>query len=183
MDNNYSNSLNTQTDTLEGDNGLTLRDIVAIVLNHWKWFVLSALICLLAGTLYVLHYTPVYSRSASILIKEDMKSSSALDVTSSFSDLGFGVSRVNVNNELVNFQSPDLMMSVVRNLDLDVNYSSKGTFHNIPRYGNSLPIKVSFLSVDFNESASLTVSPADFHMLSCLILSGVRKRIWKPVFW
>ena len=176
MDSNYSNSLNTQTDTLEGDNGLTLRDIVAIVLNHWKWFVLSALICLLAGTLYVLHYTPVYSRSASILIKEDMKSSSALDVTSSFSDLGFGVSRVNVNNELVNFQSPDLMMSVVRNLDLDVSYSSKGTFHNIPRYGNSLPIKVRFLSVEFNESASLTVSPADsMHVILSHFVRGKEK--------
>jgi capsular exopolysaccharide synthesis family protein len=162
MDNNYPNSLNNiQTDTLGDNSGLTLRDILVIVLDHWKWFVLSAVVCLLAGILYVLHYTPVYSRSASILIKEDMKSSSALDVTSSFSDLGFGVSRVNVNNELVNFQSPDLMMSVVRNLDLDVSYSSKGTFHSIPRYGNNLPIKVRFLSVEFNEPASLTVTPSD----------------------
>lgn len=161
MENNYPNSNIIQTDSQTENGGLTLRDILAIVLDHWKWFVLSSIVCLLAGILYVLHYTPVYSRSASILIKEDMKNTSVLDVTSSFSDLGFGVSRVNVNNELVNFQSPDLMMSVVRNLDLDVNYSSKGTFHSIPRYGSSLPIKVSFLSVEFNEPASLTVSPAD----------------------
>ena len=161
MENSYPNPINTQTDSMPEESGLTLRDILVIVLDHWKWFVLSAVVCLLAGFLYVLHYTPVYSRSASILIKEDMKSSSALDVTSSFSDMGFGVSRVNVNNELVNFQSPDLMMSVVRNLDLDVSYSSKGTFHNIPLYGNSLPVKVRFLSVEFNETASLTVSPAD----------------------
>lgn len=161
MEDNYSNSNIVYTESQIENNGLSLRDIMVIVLDHWKWFVLSSIVCLLAGILYVLHYTPVYSRSASILIKEDIKNTSALDVTSSFSDLGFGVSRVNVNNELVNFQSPDLMMSVVRNLDLDVNYSSKGTFHNIPRYGTNLPIKVRFLSVEFNEPASLTVSPAD----------------------
>ena len=163
---NYPNSINIQTESLPEESGLTLRDILAVVLDHWKWFVLSAVVCLLAGILYVLHYTPVYSRRASILIKEDMKSNSALDVTSSFSDMGFGVSRVNVNNELVNFQSPDLMLSVVRNLDLDVNYSSQGIFHSIPRYGSSLPVKVRFLSVEFNEPASLTVSPAgDSHVI------------------
>lgn len=172
MDNSYPNSINIQTESLPEDSGLTLRDILGMVLDHWKWFILSAVVCLLAGILHVLHYTPVYSRRASILIKEDMKSSSALDVTSSFSDLGFGVSRVNVNNELVNFQSPDLIMSVVRNLNLDVSYSSKGLFHSVPRYGNTLPIKVRFLSVEFNEPASVTVSPAG---TSHIILSHFSK--------
>ena len=161
MENSYPYPINTQTDSMPENDGITIRDILAMVLDHWKWFVLSVVVCLLAGILHVLHYTPLYSRSASVLIKEDMKSSSALDVTSSFSDMGFGVSRVNVNNELVNFKSPDLMLSVVRNLDLDVSYSTKGTFHNVPRYGSTLPVKVRFLSVEFNEPASLTVSPAD----------------------
>ena len=158
---NYSNYPNTQTELVSEDGMLSIRDMLALVLDNWKWFVLSVAVCLALGTLYALHYTPTYSRSASILLKEDTKGSSALDVTSSFQDLGFGVSRVNVNNELVNFKSPDLMMSVVRNLDLDVDYSAKGTFHSIPLYGSSLPVKVHFLSLNSDEPASLTVSPAD----------------------
>ena len=144
------------------DKSLSLRDIWSLCLHNWKWFALSLVLCLLAATFYILKTTPVYSRSASVLIKEDRKSGSvSSDISSAFTDLGFGQTRVNVNNEIINFSSPDLMQQVVRNLDLDVDYRKKGFFHDRTLYGSSLPVKVHFLSVGRNEGASLTVSPAD----------------------
>ena len=148
---------------MDDASALSLQDILSLVINHWKWFVLSAVLFVLAGTYYALRITPTYSRSAKVLIKEDRKNSSPsiMDVSSSFSNMGFGTGRVNVDNEMHSFRSPDLMLEVVRNLNLDVNYRTKGLFHDNPLYGNNLPVTVSFLSVGFNERAALKVSPAD----------------------
>ena len=155
----YSNSADSAS--REGRN-LTLKDIWFLCIHNWKWFVISLALCLLAATFYILKTTPVYSRNASVLIKEDRKSGSvSSDISSAFTDLGFGQTRVNVNNEIINFSSPDLMQQVVQSLNLDVDYRKKGFFHDQTLYGTSLPVKVRFLSVGRNEGAALTLSPAD----------------------
>ena len=144
------------------DKNLSIRDIWSLCVHNWKWFVISLALCLLAAAFYILKTTPVYSRTASVLIKEDRKSGSvSSDISSAFTDLGFGQTRVNVNNEIINFSSPDLMQQVVQNLDLDVDYRRKGFFHDQTLYGTSLPLKVRFLSIGRNEGASLTVTPSD----------------------
>lgn len=155
----YNNPIDT---TPKEENNLSLKAIWSLCVLNWKWFVISLVLCLLAAAIYILKTTPVYSRSASVLIKEDRKSGSvSSDISSAFTDLGFGQTRVNVNNEIINFSSPDLMQQVVQNLDLDVDYRKNGFFHDQTLYGSSLPLKVRFLSVGRNEGASLTVSPSD----------------------
>ena len=97
----YGNGADTAS--REGRN-LTLKDIWFLCSHNWKWFVISLALCLLAATFYILKTTPVYSRNASVLIKEDRKSGSvSSDISSAFTDLGFGQTRVNVNNEIINF--------------------------------------------------------------------------------
>ena len=169
MENNNQNAQVTEAPVQDEFGSVNLRDIWFLVINHWKWFVLSAVLFLLAGTYYYLRITPVYSRNAKVLIKEDSRKSrsSITDVSSTFSDMGFGIGRVNVDNEMYSFQSPDLMLEVVQNLNLDVNYRTKGLFHDNPLYGSNLPISVKFLSVGFNEGAALKVSPADSS--SCIL--------------
>ena len=168
MDNNYNPAARE-------DNNLTLKDIWGLCARNWKWFALSLAVCLLAATFYIIKTTPVYSRSASVLIKEDRKSGSvSSDISSSFTDLGFGQTRVNVNNEIINFLSPDLMMQVVKNLNLDVNYQVKGMRHRYTLYGSSLPVQVQFLSLGRNASAGLTLVQEDSTSvtLSDFILGG-----------
>ena len=177
MENYNPNITNTESATIEDEGGITMRDLLSIVVNHWKWFVLSLGVLLMLGTLYVLRITPSYSRQASVLIKEDRNGTrQAMDIASTFSEMGMGMGRVNVNNEILSFQSPDLMLEVVRNLKLDVSYRSKGMFHDYPLYGSSLPVTVSFLSLGFNEGAALTVSPADSNhvILSHFVLGGAK---------
>ena len=133
------------------ENTLSLKDIWALCVNNWKWFAISLAVCLLAATYYVLTTVPVYTRSASVLIKEDRRSGSvSSDISAAFTDLGFGQTRVNVNNEIINFLSPDLMQQVVRNLHLDVDYKVKGLRYKHTIYGSSLPVQVEFLELGRN---------------------------------
>ena len=55
---------------------MSIRDIWNLCINHWKWFVLSVVVCLAAASFYILRSVPVYSRSSSVLIKEDRRSGS-----------------------------------------------------------------------------------------------------------
>lgn len=144
------------------ENPMSLRDIWNLCISNWKWFVISVAICLSAAAFYILRSVPVYSRSSSVLIKEDRRSGSvSADIASAFSDLGVGQTWVNVSNELINFTSPDLMMQVVKNLNLDVNYIRDGFFHDYTLYGSSLPVRVRFLDIPQNAGAAMTVTPVD----------------------
>ena len=109
---------------------MTLKDIWALCISHWKWFALSVILYLAVAAFYILKTVPVFSRSASVMIKEDRRSGSVSDITAAFTDLGVGQTWVNVSNELVNFSSPDLILQVVKNLNLDVNYIRDGFFHD-----------------------------------------------------
>ena len=144
------------------ENPMSIRDIWTLCISHWKWFVLSVIICLAAAAFYILKTVPVYSRSSSVLIKEDRRSGSvSADIASAFSDLGVGQTWVNVGNELINFTSPDLLMQVVKNLNLNVNYTRDGFFHDYTLYGSSLPVRVRFLDIANNAGAAMTVIPVD----------------------
>ena len=157
-DNNSSHNILQEQE----ENTLSLSDIWALCIGHWKWFALSLAACLLIASLYILKTVPVFTRSASVLIKEDRKSGSVSgDISSSISRLGMGMSQVNVNNEIVNFTSPDLMLQVVKNLHLDVDYMVPNWRFKRTIYGSSLPVQVDFLSLGRNESASLSLEQKD----------------------
>ena len=110
---------------------------------------------------YLLSTPPVYTRTASVLVKEDGKGKSlAGDISSTFSEMGLVQTSSNVNNELIAFRSPALMEEVVRRLNLDMNYSLPGRFHDEVAYGSNLPVKVTIGGLDEKQGASfrMTVS-------------------------
>ena len=110
-------------DNTQESQSLSFSELWGMCVTHWRWFAVSLAVCLLAATLYILKTPPVYTRSASVLVKEDAKGKSiAGDVSAAFSDLGFVQTNVNVNNEIINFQSPDLMLEVVKRLHLATDY-------------------------------------------------------------
>ncbi len=156
MENSTNKITWKQTDKI-----LSLRDVFAICLGNWKWMLGSFVLCMLLATYYCIKTVPVYERSASVLIKEDRRSNTVQgDVSQAFSNMGMGITKVNVFNEIVNFKSPDLMLQVAKNLNLDVDYKVKGLRYYHTLYGTSLPVQVSFL--DFQKSRfsgmKLTVS-------------------------
>ena len=154
--------INTNAAVQNREETLSLKDIWNLCISHWYWFAIAVGICLFIAAFYIFRTTPVYTRSSSVLIKEDSKGRSvSTDISAAFSDLGFGQTRVNVNNEIVNFKSPDLMLQVVKNLNLNINYKKPGRLHDWTLYGSQLPVNIQFLSLADNESAALTITPKD----------------------
>ncbi len=145
----------------KADDFIRIQDLYYLCLAKWRWFVLSLVICLGIAFIYLLKTPPVYTRTASSLIKEESKGQSLSgDVGASFSDLGLFQPNTNVNNELVSLQSPAVMYDVVKRLHLEVDYSTEGSFYAQVRYGQNLPVTVSFAGLADNETAALTVEPA-----------------------
>lgn len=144
----------------KADDFIRIQDLYYLCLAKWRWFVLSLVVCLGVAIIYLLMTPPVYTRTASLLIKEESKGQSLSgDVGATFSDLGLFQSNTNVNNELISLQSPAVMFDVVKRLHLEIDYSTEGSFYPLVRYGQNLPLTVSFAGLADNETAGLTVEP------------------------
>lgn len=139
------------------DDFLRIQDLLYLCLARWKWFVLSLAVTIGAATVYLLHTPAVYTRNASVLIKEDSNGKSVSSDLESFSEFGLFQSSTNVNNELIAFQSPALMIEVVKRLHLDMNYFVPGKFHHQVAYGLTLPVDVMISDSPENESAGFTL--------------------------
>ena len=151
---------NTQTRDKIHDQtpAIALHDIIHMVIANWYWFILSILVCVGAAYYYLAKTPKIYTRSATILIKDSRKGG---DVElSAFSDLSGYQSRKSIDNELFILQSRKLMTEVVRRLNLTVNYTVDGRFQDRDLYGQS-PVEVVFVNDNDNLALSLEVTPVD----------------------
>ena len=53
------------------DDMLSLRDILDIFLANWKWFLLSAIVCVVLARVYLASQLFVFQRQAVMLVKDD----------------------------------------------------------------------------------------------------------------
>lgn len=160
-------------ENIQNDDFLNIQELLSLCLAKWKWFALSLILAVCCAVFYVLRTPPVYTRSASILIKEEGKGSGSLaGEFASFADMGVFSSGTNVYNELITIQSPSLMWEVVKRLRLDVNYKEEGTFHDNTLYGESLPVRVNFLDPDTKGSFELEVNAKGNATLTAFIVDG-----------
>ena len=133
------NNRNTQQE----NNTVDIKDLIALCLKNWYWFVASVIICLGVVTFYLLKTPSQYTRTAEILIKNDRKGKSISSAAGGdFSDLGLFSSVSNVNNEIHAIKSVSNMTEVVKRLHLNTNYSIDGRFHEHVLYGTNLPVSV-----------------------------------------
>lgn len=141
---------------------MSLTELLSLYVSKWRWFAISVVICLMIATFYILITPPVYTRYASVLVKDDAKGSSmSTEVENTFSDMGIFQTKSNVHNEMMCFQSPNVMYEVVKRLHLDLSYKMTGAFYDETLYGVTLPVVVSFDDLDETQSASLTMVPED----------------------
>lgn len=149
----------TQNKPAGNDDFLRIQDLFILCLAKWYWFVISLAILLGAATIYLLKTPPVYTRSASLLIKEDGKSGSGNEAAGVLGDIDIFRTSTNINNEMLSMQSPAVMYEVVRRLHLDVNYTTDDRFYDPVIYGSDNPYEVSFFDLGDAESASFTLRP------------------------
>ena len=136
---------------------LNLGDILQTVLANWYWFVLSVVVCAGAAFLYLKWAPKVYTRTASVLIKDDAKGG-AMSESAAFEDLGLFGSKRNVDNEVLVFKSRRLMTEVARNLHLDVSYTVKDGLRTVELYTQS-PVQLSFPDAEEAQAFSLKAVP------------------------
>jgi len=143
------------------DDFVKIQEWLYMCLYKWYWFVLSLAIALGLAILYLLVTTPSYTRKASVLIKDDEKSSMLANEFSQFSEMGLKMGKTNIYNEMITFSSPSYMKSVVEELHLDMNYKTDGRFHELTLYGKTQPVVVSLIDIDPESYASFTMTLKD----------------------
>lgn len=144
----------------QSDDFIRLQDLFYLCIDKWYWFAVSLVVTLGIALVYLLTTPPVYTRSASLLIKEEGKGNSLSDVSGVLGDINFFQTNTNVNNEIQSLQSPAVMYDVVKRLHLDINYTKDGSFYDQVLYGQDCPYEVSFIDLPDNEDLSFTIYPA-----------------------
>ena len=142
---------------LEQENTLNLWDLVQILKANWYWFVLSVIACVGLAYLYLLQAPRVYTRSASVLIKEENRWSRARS-TYGFNDLDMFALQRNVDNEVIVFKTYRLMETVARRLHLDVSYTVEQGLRTVELYRES-PVVLTFPDAEETQSFALSVTP------------------------
>lgn len=126
---------------------MSIQDLLQLFAVRWRWFVLSVACAFSIAVLYLMIKQPEYTRSASILVKEDTKTGSLPDM-GAISDLGLFQSNIKVQNELITIQSPVIITEVVRRLGLHASYSVSEGLRRRTLYGQDLPLKVKVVDGD-----------------------------------
>lgn len=152
-------NLQNESPAREQQNSIQIQDLFYLCINKWHWFVISLAVCLGVAVWYLLTTPPVYTRTASILIKDDSKGSSTISMED-FSAFGLTPGSNNVSNVIGTLQSPDLMREVVTRLNLALDCKVPGRFHNQTVYGNSLPVNIEITGLGDGESASFVLDIA-----------------------
>ena len=57
--------------TAEEQSSINFQTIYTAFILNWKWFLLSIIICIGLGFLYLKYSTPIYNVTAKLLIKDD----------------------------------------------------------------------------------------------------------------
>ncbi len=141
-------------------NQVKLSEVLYLTLKRWPWLLLSVVVCVGLAYLHLMVTPPSFTRTASILIKDDKNGSSYSADVSAFADLGLFKSNNNVVDEINKLESYDLMKEVVKSLKLDMSYGEIGRFRDQVLYGSNLPVNVEFKSLTENEGASMKLDIA-----------------------
>ena len=105
------------------NNMVDIKGIIHLVLKKWYWFVLSCVICGGLGILYFLSSTRKYAVDAEVLFRngEEGVSIPGADMLQMF---GIGGSK-KIDDELEMMTSRDIVMQVIKKLDIQTTYTVK----------------------------------------------------------
>ncbi|MEH6682578.1 MAG: polysaccharide biosynthesis tyrosine autokinase [Sediminicola sp.] len=127
------------------NSGIDLKEMVRSYTKHWKWFVLSVLICMALAYLKIRYSTPEYAIQAKIKILEDGNAAPEMAV---FKELDmFSGAKNEVLDEIEVLNSRSNFIEVVKNLKLNVKILEVGNVVTREIYHDP-PIKLNFMAPD-----------------------------------
>ena len=84
-------------DVQEEEKTFSIMDFMSSCLSQWKWFLISIIVCVGLGTLYVIRQQPQWSRTMQVLIQDD-ESGGVQEISNAFKSFGLGGNKTNVKN-------------------------------------------------------------------------------------
>lgn len=144
------------TSHTKAENTLNIKDFLFQFINKWYWFVISLAITISAAVFHLLSTPSVYTRSATILIKDDSKSGSSKG--GDMVDMSFFRSNTNINNELQTLKSSALMNNVVERLKLNETYTVKSGLRTQELYNTSPVVVTTGSRTDKNTLIAFTIT-------------------------
>ena len=142
MEENKNLGLASPMGEQEETSSINFQTIYTAVILHWKWFVLSLIICMGCAMIYLRYKTPVYQAYAKLLIKDDdSRGRGGKSGVLTTSNLGIMSNSTGIDNEMEILSSLSIAQQAVRDLKLYVNYSLEGKVKDHLIY-NSEPISV-----------------------------------------
>lgn len=146
---------------LEEEQEFNLNEYVQRYFRYWYLFPVFLFLFLTAAFFYLQITQPVYSTKTTILIKDENKglSGSQGDILSELSTQ-FGGNKL-VENELEIIRSQTLMEQVIKELSLDVSYTSKSGLRTINLYKTSPVIVKAEVITDYGLQEPLTIHIED----------------------
>jgi capsular exopolysaccharide synthesis family protein len=167
------NSLPTNTTSISS-NEVSVKEQILRYFQYWRWFLLSVLVCLSVVFIFLRYYVVEYGVASSILIKDEKKGGDS--EYSAFGDINIITAKNNIANEIAMLKSRRLSQNVVRNLDLDISYFTKGRLVSRELYGETNPIKIIFLDKKENYYEKDTVFTIKIQSKKSFILSNIEKK-------
>ena len=137
---------------------LRISDILLILVSNWYWILLCVILGYGIANLHLRTTQPVYTRKASILLKDMNKNNILGTAAYGYSDASLLIQSVDLTNEIFTIKSPVVMTEVIRRLNLQMQYEVEGAFRNSVLYGSNLPIDVKMLEAKEQESSKFTIS-------------------------
>ena len=123
---------NLQTSPVQAEqtekSAFDFQTIYTMLVLNWKWFVLSVILCLGCGAIYLRYKTPTFQAHAKMLIKDDESNNRASGKSAllTTSNLGFMTNSAGIDNEMEILTSLSIAQQAVRDLKLYTTYKSKG---------------------------------------------------------
>jgi tyrosine-protein kinase Etk/Wzc len=124
--------------TLDQNNDTIAEQLAAKYLPYWPVFLIALVVGLGATYVYLRYTVPIYQADASIIIKDQRKGNEEAKLTESLDLIS---SKKTIENEVEILKSRNLMLQVVKELDLYAPVYVKGRVHNTLAYVRS-PVNV-----------------------------------------
>ena len=135
QENNNSSASSGKFNQIE-TSSFNLKDLVHAIVSKWYWYVIALAITFSIAIIYIMRTPELYTRTISVLFKDEKRSGSSSSID--LSQMGMLKYVVNMDNELVLLKSPALMAEVVDSLGLNDVYTvrkglrSKELYHQSP---------------------------------------------------
>lgn len=122
----------------EEESMFSFAKIYEILILHWQWFIISVVVCLAVGAIYVKRTMPIFQVTADFLVKDDQNSRRSArqnDMLSTMMQNGFMMGSEGFDNEVQILQSKQLARKAIIKLGLYTNVSEPEGLRHKDLYG------------------------------------------------